>query len=141
MYTRTDYPDALKNLDKVVRDKAIDIINAMLAEGYDEGDAIPIAIDQAKEWEEDAQASEKRTIRKQSLTDHEEDEGPSSARLQDADVVISYNRDEEAWQVKSQGAKQVEGYYETKKEARDRGQEIAENKDSQLIVKNKDDEA
>ena len=49
-WTKSDYPDAMKNLDKKVRDKAIDIANALLEEGYEEGSAIPIAIDKAKEW-------------------------------------------------------------------------------------------
>ncbi len=49
-WTKNDYPDSMKNLDKKVRDKAIDIANALLEEGYEEGRAIPIAIDKAKEW-------------------------------------------------------------------------------------------
>lgn len=49
-WTKKDYPDAMKNLDKKVRDKAIDIANALLEEGYEDGRAIPIAIDKAKEW-------------------------------------------------------------------------------------------
>ena len=43
-FDRRNYPNSMKNLDKEVRDKAIDIINAMLKEGYDEDNAIPIAI-------------------------------------------------------------------------------------------------
>ena len=51
-WTKNDYPDSMKNLDKKVRDKAIDIANALLDEGYEEGRAIPIAIDKAKEWDQ-----------------------------------------------------------------------------------------
>ncbi|KRF64426.1 hypothetical protein ASG99_20480 [Bacillus sp. Soil768D1] len=40
--------DTIKNLDKDVREKAIEIANALLNEGYKEGKAIPIAIDRAK---------------------------------------------------------------------------------------------
>lgn len=47
-WTKNDYPDAMKNLDKDVKDKAIEIANALLREGNDEGKAIPIAIDRAK---------------------------------------------------------------------------------------------
>lgn len=50
-WTKKDYPDAMKNLDKEVRDKAIEIANALVKEeNMEEGRAIPIAISQAKEW-------------------------------------------------------------------------------------------
>lgn len=42
----------MKNLHPVVREKAIEIANALLDEGYDEGRAIRIAIARAKEWSE-----------------------------------------------------------------------------------------
>jgi uncharacterized protein YdaT len=38
------------HLPTIVRDKAIEIANALLTEGYDEGRAIRIAIAQAKQW-------------------------------------------------------------------------------------------
>jgi uncharacterized protein YdaT len=45
-----DYPASMKNLSSRVRGKAIDIANALLAEGMDEGMAIRIAIARAKDW-------------------------------------------------------------------------------------------
>jgi uncharacterized protein YdaT len=42
----------MENLPPVVRSKAIEIANALLAEGYEEGMAIRIAIAKAKEWAE-----------------------------------------------------------------------------------------
>ena len=137
-FDRRNYPNSMKNLDKVIRDKAIDIANAMLEEGYDEDNAIPIAISQAKDWAEDASQSEKNKIRKKDLKDHEKSEGKSGVRLQDADIVVSYNYDEEKWQVKSKGADQAEGYYESKKEAKNRAQEIADNRESKVITKTKE---
>ena len=137
-FDRRNYPNSMKNLDKVIRDKAIDIANAMLEEGYDEDNAIPIAISQAKDWAEDASQSEKNKIRKKDLKDHEKSEEKSGARLQDADIVVSYNYDEEKWQVKSKGADQAEGYYESKKEAKNRAQEIADNRESKVITKTKE---
>ena len=53
-WTKDDYPDAMKNLNEYARLKAIDIANAMVEDGYKEKRAIPIAINQAKEWHEDA---------------------------------------------------------------------------------------
>jgi uncharacterized protein YdaT len=40
----------MRHLPPLVREKAIDIANALLAEGMDEGMAIRIAIAKAKEW-------------------------------------------------------------------------------------------
>ena len=44
------YPAAMTHLHPVVRAKAIDIANALLAEGHDEGFAIRVGISRAKEW-------------------------------------------------------------------------------------------
>jgi len=40
----------MRHLEPVVRDKAIEIANALLEEGMEEGKAIRIAIAKAKEW-------------------------------------------------------------------------------------------
>jgi uncharacterized protein YdaT len=42
----------MRNLPQAVRSKAIEIANALLEEGYDDGSAIRIAIAKAKEWAE-----------------------------------------------------------------------------------------
>ena len=44
------YPPAMRNLPPVLRDKAIEIANAMLAEGIEEGQAIRMAIAAARWW-------------------------------------------------------------------------------------------
>ncbi len=44
------YPVSMKHLNPIVRTKAIEIANALLEEGMDEGKAIRIAIAKAKEW-------------------------------------------------------------------------------------------
>ena len=45
-----DFPASMQHLPAVVRQKAIDIANALLDEGMDEGMAIRIAIARAKAW-------------------------------------------------------------------------------------------
>ena len=50
------YPAAMKHLPSFVRDKAVEIANALLGEGCDEGRAIRIAIAEAKQWAERATA-------------------------------------------------------------------------------------
>ncbi len=44
------FPVSMKYLDPVVREKAIEIANALLEDGYEEGKAIRIAIAKAKQW-------------------------------------------------------------------------------------------
>ncbi|MEK3794005.1 DUF2188 domain-containing protein [Paenibacillus sp. FSL R7-0204] len=51
-WDKDNYPDSLKNFMAPVRNKAVEIANALLEEGYEEGRAIAIATEQAKEWGE-----------------------------------------------------------------------------------------
>jgi uncharacterized protein YdaT len=44
------YPFAMDHLPPEVRDKAIEIANALLREGHDEGFCIRVAIVRAQEW-------------------------------------------------------------------------------------------
>jgi len=53
-WDETYYPRSMRNLPLEVRLKAIEIANALLEEGYDDGMAIRIAIAKAKEWAERA---------------------------------------------------------------------------------------
>lgn len=47
-WSKDDYPASMKGLDPQVRDKAIEIANSLLEDGYEEGRAIRIAQAQAK---------------------------------------------------------------------------------------------
>lgn len=49
-WNESNYPESMKNLPAVVRLKAIEIANALLESGHAEGQAIRIAIAQAKRW-------------------------------------------------------------------------------------------
>lgn len=49
-WNKNDYPDSFKNLDSDVRNKAIEISNALLREGTEEGRAIAIATTKAREY-------------------------------------------------------------------------------------------
>lgn len=50
-WSKTDYPASMKNLRADVRQKAIDIANALVEEDkYEEGRAIAIATAQAEKW-------------------------------------------------------------------------------------------
>lgn len=49
-WTAERYPVSMRHLPEPTRTKAIEIANALLDEGMDEGRAIRIAIAKAKEW-------------------------------------------------------------------------------------------
>ncbi|HEY4628331.1 MAG TPA: hypothetical protein VIH02_03535 [Flavobacterium sp.] len=50
-WTKTYYPNSLKNLPQAVRNKAIEIANALFKKGnMEEGRIIAIAINRAKIW-------------------------------------------------------------------------------------------
>ncbi len=127
-WNEKDYPDSMKNLDSIVRRKAIDIANAMVKEGYKEENAIPIAISQAKEWSEDASGEDKKSLKEKDITKHRNDPDNTSSRLQDRDVEVKYNQEEKTWLVISRGAKRADSKHSTKKEAEKRAKEIAKNR-------------
>jgi len=49
-WTPERYPPAMRNLDDATRAKAIEIANALLEEGHDEGFCIRVAISRAHAW-------------------------------------------------------------------------------------------
>ena len=50
MWTENEFPSDMRHLSQRVRAKAIEIANHLIAQGYQESKAIPIAISQAREW-------------------------------------------------------------------------------------------
>lgn len=127
-----DYPDSMKNMDKIVRKKAIDIGNALLDNGYSEDRAIPIAQQQAKEWADNASEKEKKDFEKENnpkkSDEHEQDSNPD---LLDNDVEVFF--EEEKWKVQTAQADRPDSTFDKKSEAIDRANEVAENKDSKVI--------
>lgn len=111
-WTMDDYPQTWKHLDELERKKAIDIANAMLKDGYKEGDAIPIATKQAEEWYKDASKEELEELKHKHITQHQKD--PSARHeLNDEDVHVYYEDHE--WKVKTEDAKQASDTFSTKK--------------------------
>lgn len=134
-----DYPSSFKNLNTAVRKKAIDIANAMIDEGYEEDRAIPIATEQAKEWYEDASDQEVNAMKQASdkeLRQHEKDEYESRPELlEKGEHVVSH---EDGWAVKAEDAKQPSDVFDKKEDAVDRAEEIAKNKQTQVVIHKKD---
>ncbi|QHE51012.1 DUF2188 domain-containing protein [Pontibacillus sp. HMF3514] len=136
-----DYPSSLKNLDTAVRKKAIDIGNAMLDEGYDEGQAIPIATEQAKEWFENASEKEINQVKQMSdedlkARDKEDKQYENRPELlEKGEHVVSH---EDGWAVQAEDAKKPSDTYENKSDAIERAKEIAQNKGTSAIIHRKD---
>ena len=57
------FPRSMINLEPEVRTKAIEIANALLSEGYEQGRAISIAVAQAWRWAYGSQRVHERRIR------------------------------------------------------------------------------
>lgn len=51
-WTYDRYPASMKHLTPPVREKAVEIANALLEEGHPEGQSIRIAVARAKQWAE-----------------------------------------------------------------------------------------
>ncbi|REJ08123.1 DUF2188 domain-containing protein [Halobacillus trueperi] len=136
-----DYPSSFKNLETSIRKKAIDIANAMIDEGYKEGQAIPIATEQAKEWYENADEKEINRVKQMSdknlkTRDEEGRQGESRPELlEKGQHVVAH---EEGWAVKTEDAKQPSDVFDKKQDAIDRAKEIAENKGTQVVIHKKD---
>jgi uncharacterized protein YdaT len=105
-WTKIDYPNSMKNLPVAVRNKAIEIANALLEERHmDEGISIATAISRAKDW-----AAEHGL----------KVDNPEKSRITDVKVhgqdryVIPYEKE---WAIKIEGREKVEKVFHTKKEA------------------------
>ncbi|MEC1634933.1 DUF2188 domain-containing protein [Bacillus mojavensis] len=133
-WSMKDYPASLKNLKKPVKKKAIEIANAMIDEGYEDGRAIPIATSKAKEWAENASKKEIDDFLKHDDETERDEEANDDARpelMNKAEHVIKHKN---GWAVKAEDAKRVSEIKDTKTEAIERAKEIAEHKGTDVIV-------
>lgn len=135
-WNMSDYPASLKNFDSLQRKKIIDIANALLDSGYSEDRAIPIATSEGKDWYENASDAELKSFDEEPNPSKSDSHDTNSANpdLLDEDVVVSYDDETENWSVKSVKAKRAAGTYKYKTEAIERAEEIAENKDSNVVI-------
>lgn len=132
-----DYPQSMKNLPRLQRKKAIDIANALLADGYPDDRAIPIAMSQAEKWYDDASKSELDELKKEANPSKSDKHGSdANPELLDADVEVKHRDD--VWVVRSVGSRRVAGRFHTKRDAVARGRRIASNKGSRLSIYRKD---
>jgi uncharacterized protein YdaT len=100
-WSKGDYPQSLKNFEPRIRNKAVEIANALLKDGYEEGRAIAIATSQAKEWAEDHSVHKNRD-------DREEDEESNNLH------VVPFQG---KWTIKTERSKEPEQVVATKARA------------------------
>lgn len=132
-----DYPSSLKNLNKAIRKKAIDIANALVDEGYSEGRAIPIATTQAKEWFDNASKSERKEyVEKVDPTKRKSNKHSRPELLDKPEMVVPHPDNQ--WAVQSKDAKKPTKLFNQKERAVDYGKKIAKNKQTSLIIQNQD---
>ncbi|MEJ7472662.1 DUF2188 domain-containing protein [Staphylococcus saprophyticus] len=135
-WTMEDYPQSWKNMDKLERKKAIDIGNAMLKDGYEESNVIPIATKRAESWYKDASEKELESLKNKKITKHEKDDSADPS-LNKKDVHVYYEDDE--WKIKSDGAKQASDSFDKKEDAMKRARNIADNRRTEIIEHKKDE--
>lgn len=99
----------MKNLEDPIREKAVEIANALLEEGYEEGRAIPIAISRAKEWSEN--------------------------RGDDVSTAVTHHLtpDKEGWVLKSVKGDEEESF-KTKEEAMDQIKKMSKTKSMKVMI-------
>lgn len=135
-WTLEDYPSSMKNLNKSTKKKAIDIANALVEEGYDDGRAIPIATQQAEEWYDHASTQEREDFLKEgNVTKHDHTYASNPELLDENEMVIKHDN---GWAVQSKHAKKASKVFDTKDDAITYGKDVAQHKQSTLEVYKED---
>ncbi|HMG91711.1 MAG TPA: DUF2188 domain-containing protein [Chryseolinea sp.] len=126
-WTNNDYPASMKNLPVAVREKAIEIANALLDEqDIDEGIAIATGISRAKDWAANRGLDTESTSDESKTTDvkeHGEDR-----------YVIPYDG---KWAVRSESSERVERIFDHKIEAVRYGRTAARKSNASLTIQKK----
>jgi uncharacterized protein YdaT len=110
-WSKNDYPDSFKNLNSDVRNKAIEIANALLRDGYAEGRAIPIALDRARK---------------------------SVEGDDDEKVIFEIRAHDEGWQLKKKDSKKAILIEETKEDLMGEAKRYANKHNGELHIYTKD---
>ncbi|MBG9912893.1 hypothetical protein ABD83_15950 [Bacillus xiamenensis] len=135
-WTMNDDPDSFQSLETVVRKKALEIANKMMQEGYEEDRAIPIAINQAKEWKKNAAKKEMEYFCSHGSV--MPSKKSTSARPELMDHAQHVVKHDEGWAVQTEKAKRASEVKDTKQEAIDRAKDISTKKGTSVVIHRKD---
>ncbi len=126
-WTKANYPRSMKNLRKEVRDKAIEIANAMIEDGkMEEGYAIATATSRAKDWA----ANRDKPVKKKNAETKETD-----VKQHGEDTYVSPA--ENGWEVKKEGNKRGKKF-DAKAEAVSYAKEQAKKANAAVTIQRKD---
>jgi uncharacterized protein YdaT len=121
-YNKKNYPASMKNLIPEIRNKAIEILNALIEEEKMEiGYAIPTAMSRAKDW-----AANRNKYVPPSPTD-------SKKHGEDVHVLPRKN----GWALKKEKAEKAQAVFNNKMEAVSRARNIAKKNNGSLIIHRK----
>ncbi|MFX3646296.1 MAG: DUF2188 domain-containing protein [Paenibacillus sp.] len=145
-WNKQDYPVSMKNLEPRVRHKAIEIANALLDDGYEEGRSIAIATAKAEEWDENhpvpessksdsTSSSDHSDHKKSSSTDRRHSEPVSSSKSHDNIHVVPTDS---GWAIKEEGKSTYLSTFDTKAEAVDKAKELSSKQNIRAIIHNQD---
>jgi len=128
-WAKADFPVAMKNLPEEVRNKAIEIANALLDEKrVEEGIAIATAISRAKDW---------AVNRGKEIQSHVSDSRTTDVKQHGEDrYVIPYH--EHGWAIKNEGSNQVEKVFSYKKDAVQQAKKLARKSNASLTIQKRD---
>lgn len=146
-WNKKDYPVSMKNLEPRVRHKAIEIANALLDDGYEEGRSIAIATAKAEEWDENHPTSKNsKQATKHTSSDSKSEHGKSSSPRRHSEPVSSSKSHDNihvvptdsGWAIKEEGQSKSLATFRTKAEAVDAAKEKSEKQNIRAIIHNED---
>ncbi|MFC0471093.1 DUF2188 domain-containing protein [Halalkalibacter kiskunsagensis] len=107
-WNMNNYPESMKNLEGPIKQKAIDVANRLVEEGYEEGRSIAIAITQAQKW-----------VGEQTSQYH---------------LVPHTN----GWAIKRANAEKASYVFDTKAKALQKAQSLSSNQETSLVIHKQD---
>ncbi|MEY8746539.1 DUF2188 domain-containing protein [Paenibacillus tundrae] len=144
-WNKHDYPVSMKNLEPRIRHKAIEIANALLEDGYEEGRAIPIATAKAEEWGENHPETENSNSKSSSEKKSDHRQSSSTKRRHSEPVASSKSHDnihvvptDSGWAIKEEGKSSYQSTFDTKAEAVNAAKALSHKQNIRAIIHNQD---
>ncbi|WP_040212630.1 DUF2188 domain-containing protein [Clostridium polynesiense] len=127
-WNKNDYPSSMKNLPEDQREKAIEIANALLSDGYEDGRAIPIAISTSESWAKN----------RASVTSSDEAAGRRPGRRSKKETIYHVAFKKDKWIIRKAASKRHSFSFDTKDKALEKAKEILKKTPSRFIIHKKD---